>query len=58
MFKTYLMSASKTRLVFSIGGGFTVVEETRDPLVLPGDVPFEEPRDLPLALALGCVPGE
>jgi hypothetical protein len=58
MFKTYAMSVSKTWLVVSIGGGFTVVEESGDTLVLPGDVPFEEPRDLPLAVALGCVPGE
>ncbi len=58
MFKIYAMSASKTRLAVSIDGGFTVVEESRDTLDLPGDVPFEAPHDLPLALALGCVPGE
>jgi len=58
MFKTYVVSASRRWLVVSIGGGFTVVEETRDTLVLPGYVPFEEPCDLPLALALGCVSGE
>jgi len=58
MFKTYAMSASRRWLVVSIGGGFTVVEETRDALVLPGDVALEEPRDLPLALVLGSVPGE
>jgi hypothetical protein len=26
MFKTYAMSASKTRVVVSIGGGFTIVQ--------------------------------
>ena len=58
MFKTYAMSASKRRLALSIDGVFTVVEESRDTLDLPDDVPFEAPHNLPLAVALGRVPGE
>jgi hypothetical protein len=54
----YAMFASKTRPAVSAHGGFMAVEKSGDTIDLSGDVPFGAPHDLPLALALGCVPGE